>query len=416
MADDRRARRARGRAGAGLALVAAVLAPVLLAGCGEAPGDRAGAPAEIRRVLDARAAAVLARDEPGYLAALDPAADRLRAEELRHFRNLTEVPLASWEYRLGEVRRRGDRATAEAELRYRISGYDSGPVTAARTLELARRDGRWHLTADRAAEGGAQQLWHQGPVRAVRGERSLILGVGHDEARLTALARTADRSVPAVSDAWPTRWAGRVVVLAPRSLEAMGALLGAPAAGYRGIAAVTTGETGTTGEAPADRVIVNPAAYDALGDFGKRVVITHETTHVATRAHTSPATPMWLSEGFADWVAYRDTGRTAAQTAPELHRAVRRGDLPPTLPANDDFAFGGSPQTLARAYESGWLACELIADHWSETHLTDFYRALTQAPDPTTALPSALTTILSTTPEAFTALWHDYLRQRLTDK
>ena len=59
--------------------------------------------------------------------------------------------------------------------------------------------------------------------------------------------------MPAVTEAWGTDWPGHVVVLVPKSLEGMAALLGAPASGYRGIAAVTTGETGGTGTAPADR-------------------------------------------------------------------------------------------------------------------------------------------------------------------
>lgn len=67
-----------------------------------------------------------------------------------------------------------------------------------------------------------------------RGRRSLVLAVGQDAERLRAVAATADRAVPAVSAAWPAPWAGRVVVLVPASLDAMGELLGAPAAGYRG--------------------------------------------------------------------------------------------------------------------------------------------------------------------------------------
>ncbi|MGW6460633.1 hypothetical protein ACWF94_32700, partial [Streptomyces sp. NPDC055078] len=293
MAEHRRAGRRAIRRTAGLSLAGALLAPALLAGCGT-PGaspDTTTTERDIRRTLDERSAAVLAHDERAYLAALAPGTAELRAEERRQFRNLAEVPFDSWEYRLGKVRREGERARADAELRYRVTGYDSAPVTAGRALELARRDGRWYVTADRPAKGGAQQLWQQGPVRAVRGERSLVLAVGQAPARLKDLAATADRSVPTVSAAWRSPWAGRVVVLVPASLDAMGALLGAPAAGYRGIAAVTTGETGTTGAAPADRVIVNPAAYAVLGDFGQDVVLTHETTHVATRAYTSRATP-----------------------------------------------------------------------------------------------------------------------------
>ncbi|MEO3972999.1 hypothetical protein [Streptomyces sp. CAU 1734] len=410
MVEQGRDRRHAVRALAGVSLAAA-LAPALLAGCaGTPPADTAAG--AIRQTLDRRAAAVLAGDENAYLAQLAPGAPT-RAGELRLFRNLADVPLDSWEYRLGDVDRRGDTAVAAAELRYRISGHDTAPVTAARTLELVRRDGRWYVTADRAAKGAPEQLWQQGDVQVVRGERSLVLAVGQDTARLTALAAGADRAVPAVSDAWPERWAGRVVVLVPDSVEAMGALLGTRGAAYRGIAAVTTGTTGGSGAAPADRVIVNPVAYGALGESGQEAVLIHETAHVATRAHTSPATPMWLSEGFADWVAYRDTGRTAARTAPELRRAVRAGDLPAALPADADFAFGREADALARAYEGGWLACELIAERWGRDRLTGFYRAVGAGEHRESAVESAMSRVLGTTPAEFTAEWRAFLRDRL---
>ncbi|MFI1399061.1 hypothetical protein [Streptomyces sp. NPDC020681] len=411
MAGQGRGRRGTGRMvrlAAGLCLAAALLT----SGCAD-PKASDTAVRDIQHTLDARAAAVLGHDESGYLAAVDPDATKLRAAELKAFRNLADVPLGSWEYRLGEVRRQGSEAVARAELRYRIAGYDTAPVSSSRTLELARREGRWYVTADRPANEGTQQLWQQGDVEVVRGRRSLVLGVDQDAAQLRALAASADRAVPAVSDAWPSPWARRVVVLVPASLDAMGALLGAPAAGYRGIAAVTTGETSSAGTAPADRVIVNPEAYAVLGDVGKSVVLTHETTHVATRAHTSKATPMWLSEGFADWVAYRGTGRTAGQTAPELQRAVRRGDVPAALPADKDFAFGGDADALARAYEGGWLACELIAERWGEGKLTAFYRAVGEQKHRAGAIEKTMSEVLKTTPEEFAVRWRDYLRERL---
>ncbi|MGI5399557.1 hypothetical protein ACQEVG_08950 [Streptomyces sp. CA-135486] len=395
------------RRAAGLILAAALLASGCTAGQASDTSVR-----DIQRTLDGRAAAVLGHDENAYLAALAPEAARLRTAQRQEFRNLADVPLRSWEYRLGTVQRHGTRAVAEAELRYRIQGYDTAPVTASRTLELAERDGRWYVTAERARTGG-QQLWQQGDVRVVRGERSLILAVGQSGEQLKALAATADRAVPAVSDAWPSAWARRLVVLVPASLDAMGKLLDAPAAGYRGIAAVTTGETGAAGTAPADRVIVNPEAYGVLGDFGRSVVLTHETTHVATRAYTSAATPMWLSEGFADWVAYRGRGRTAGQTAPELQGAVRRGEVPAALPSDADFAFGSDADRLARAYEGGWLACELIAARWGEEKLTAFYRAVGAGEQRAGAVEKALADVLGTTPRDFTVRWREYLRERL---
>ncbi|MFD3536774.1 hypothetical protein [Streptomyces sp. NPDC058664] len=393
--------------GAAAFLLAALLA---LGGC-TAPEPADPAPREIQSLLDRHARALLDRDEAGYLAALDPALAPVGRTE---FDRLAKVPLGGLGYRVTDVDRTGEgRVTVKAELGFRIKGYDSGPTTTERILELAERDGRWYVTADRAAEGAPQQLWQQGEVEAVTGRRSLVLGVGQSKERLREIATAADRAVPAVGDAWDGTWAGRIVVLVPASVEAMGRLLGGPAASYRGIAAVTTGEVGGGPSAPADRVIVNPEAYAVLGAFGRQLVLTHEATHVATRVQTTRATPVWLSEGFADWVAYRGTGRTAAQAAPELRRAVRAGELPAGLPEDAEFGFDGDAEALARAYEGGWLACELIADRWGEEKLAAFYRAVGAHPGREGAVEKALQEVLGTTPEDFTTDWRAYLGERL---
>ncbi|WSX46871.1 hypothetical protein OG760_08265 [Streptomyces sp. NBC_00963] len=388
---------------------------MLLPACGgpSGPGSSGTAERDIRRTLDRRAAAVVGHDESGYLSVVDPRAKGLRTAQRAEFHNLAALPLSSWQYRVDEVRQAGATATAQVELRYRISGYDSAPVAARRTLKLVRRDGRWYLDDDSPATGTGQQLWQQGPVRIARGKHSLVLGVGESGGLLRQVAAVADRAVPAVDKAWHRKWAGRVVVLVPSSLDAMGALLGSPAATYRGIAAVTTGEAGGSGAAPADRVIVNPEAYAQLGQLGRQVVISHETTHVATRTATSAATPLWLSEGFADWVAYRGTGSSPRETAPELQRAVRSGSLPATLPTDADFAFSDSADRLARAYEGGWLACRLIAEHWGEQKLTDFYRAVGAHGQRDGAVEEAMNDVLGTDPDAFTARWREYLRAQL---
>ncbi|GAA4814368.1 hypothetical protein GCM10023220_52620 [Streptomyces ziwulingensis] len=371
--------------------------------------------AEVRRVLDHRAAALLARDAAGYAA----------TGTRDGFAETAAVPLAGWSYRVGKVRRTGDEARADVELSYRLAGHDRGAVTTARTVRLGRERGRWSVVSDRPADGTGRQLWDQGTVRVVRAERGLVLGVGQSEAALRGFADLVDRAVPAVSDAWDGDWARRLVVLVPESLEGMAGLLGSPASSYRGIAAVTTGETGAPAGAPADRIVVNPEAYRLLGTVGRQVVLTHEATHVATRAHTSAATPLWLSEGYADWVGYRGGGSDPARTAPELSRAVSQGHLPESLPADEDFGFTGEAGDLARAYEGGWTACRMIAEQWGEARLDDFYRAVgaqgdrdgadrngADPADPAEAVGNALGEVLGTTPEEFTARWREYLRAR----
>ncbi|MFH9572735.1 hypothetical protein [Streptomyces sp. NPDC017230] len=385
----------------GSSVVALCLLLVSLVACG---GRTAADPAraQVQRVLDRRAAAVLDQDRAAYA----------RTGTGAGFDNLSAVPLAAWSYRVTDVDRTGDTATAGVELRYRVEGYDRGPVTAARTVRLSRDgpEGRWSVDSERPAKESGQQPWDQGVVEVVRGTHSLVLGVGQSTGALRGYADLADRAVPAVSDAWDGDWARRVVVLVPKSLEGMAGLLGSPASSYRGIAAVTTGETGGRERAPADRIIVNPDAYGLLGSLGKQVVLTHETTHVATRADTTAATPLWLSEGYADWAGYRDSGRTPAQAAPETAGAVREGRLPAGLPTDEDFGFTADADELARAYEGGWLACRMIADQWGEDRLDAFYRAVGAHDDRAGAVEDAMNEVLGTEPEDFTARWREYLR------
>ncbi|MFF1691491.1 MULTISPECIES: hypothetical protein [unclassified Streptomyces] len=397
-------RRGAGGAGACVALLSVASLLAGLVGCGGGTAQDT-ARREVQLTLDRRADAVLARDPAAYRATGSADAASLT--------NLTDVPLTSWAYRITRLDRSGSHATAGAELRYRIKGYDSAPIVSGRSLKLELRGGRWYVTSDRPAPKTGEQLWEQGRVVVERGARSLVLGVGRSHGALRDYADLADEAVPAVSDAWGTGWAQRVVVLVPKSLDGMGALLGAPAAGYRGIAAVTTGEAGAPGRTPADRIIVNPDAYDVLGSFGKQVVLTHETTHVASRAETSAATPLWLSEGYADWVGYRGTGRSAGQAAPELERAVRLGRLPGALPTDPDFGFSGDAGQLAQAYEGGWLACRMIADRWGEAKLNAFYRAVGEHKRRAGAVEAAMQSVLGTTEEKFTADWRDYLRAQL---
>ncbi|MCX4998736.1 hypothetical protein [Streptomyces longwoodensis] len=376
---------------------------VALVGCGGRPVTDT-VRADVQRLLDRRAAALLAHDATAY-AGTGAAGDYARVRA---------VPLEDFSYRVAAVHGDGAARTADVRLSYRVRGYDRAPVTAGRTVRLARgADGGWAVTAETPASGAGAQLWDQGTVDVVRGERSLVMGVGQSGERLRTFADLADRAVPAVAAAWGTGWTLHVVVLVPKSLAGMAALLGSPASSYRGIAAVTTGETGGPPRAPADRIVVNPDAYGMLGAVGRQVVLTHETTHVATRAHTNAATPLWLSEGYADYVGYRDSGRTPTEVAPELVGAVAGGDAPAALPTDADFGFSGDAVRLAEAYEGGWLACRMIAGRWGEERLDAFYRAVGAHGKRAGAVEGALRSVLGTSLADLTADWRQYVHDQL---
>jgi hypothetical protein len=363
-------------------LCAGVALGGLLAACAPAPPD-AGA------LLDRRARALLVGDRAAFTATGDAG----------EWKPLHALPLSAWRYRV-TGRQGEDGATVEAEVRYRLE-RDAGTATARRVLTLGRDEddgGAWRVTADRPAPGEPEQLWDQSPaVRTAVTARTLVVALGTaDPGAWTAPGDTAARAVRA---AWDTTV--RPVIVVPDSTDAMARLLGAPTATYRDTAAVTT-----SGAAP--RVMVNPEAWEALGEEARQVVLTHETAHVALRPRTTPRTPMWLSEGCADWTAYRTSRQDPAAIAPALARAVRAGDVPRRLPADEDFAFGGDAGTVGRAYEGAWTACRLVAAHWGERAVRDLYEAAGADGED-----AALKDVLGVDRAAFTDLWRASLRRDL---
>ncbi|MBA0050287.1 hypothetical protein E0L36_05040 [Streptomyces sp. AJS327] len=397
--------------------------------CGQ-PGEGAdGTRGSVQRVLDQQAAAVREGDERRFLAAVDSGAEEYRTRQRVVFRNLRKLPLAELSHVVDEVSgvhrtggprtgqprvREGESVTARVRLRYRLSGYDTEPVIANERLTFVRRADRWYLHSE--APGSRSQLWEQGELSVVEGDRSLVLGVGAGRASLKRFTRVADGAVRAVNRSWPRQWPGRMVLEAPRNLRDMARLLDGTPETYQGIAAVTTGTAESDRGAPADRVVVNPEAYGLLGPSGRRSVLTHEAVHVATRAHTTSGTPLWLSEGVADWVGYRGSGRTATAAAPVLTRFVRGADgvggaAPARLPGDRAFRFGRDPEALGRAYEGGWLACRMIAERWGERRLIDLYLTVGEGERP--EIDRALREVLGIGEAEFTERWRAYVEDEL---
>lgn len=119
---------------------------------------------------------------------------------------------------------------------------------------------------------------------------------------------------------------------------------------------VGDGDPAVAAETLGDTVTVHRQAWAGLTAEARQAVLTHELVHVATAALTTPRTPLWLVEGLAEAVAWRDV-RTVPdrRLAQELAAEVRAGHLPAALPTEDDFA-----ATPALAYQQAWLAADLL--------------------------------------------------------
>ena len=148
--------------------------------------------------------------------------------------------------------------------------------------------------------------------------------------------------------------------------------------------------------------MINPTVFDDLGPIGSHVVITHESTHVATAA-TTVTLPLWVAEGFADYVGVGAVDVPLSVSARAALRDVRRHGVPRHLPGDSQF----SGSSIEVAYEQAWLAMRVIARDYGRRQLVAFYEDVVHRPY---AVRSAVRDNLSTSLSGLTQTWRTYLK------
>ncbi|USX48270.1 basic secretory family protein [Lentzea sp. HUAS12] len=161
-----------------------------------------------------------------------------------------------------------------------------------------------------------------------------------------------DTSVDGVADILDISWVRRVDVVVPASGSEFVTLVGPAFADMAGVA---------IRDGSGQRVVLNRVRAAALSDLELKVLLRHEITHVATRDLTSDSAPLWLVEGFADWVAFHGLGLSLRQTAPLLTPEVS------ALPVD----FGGAGRDLA--YQQAYSVVVYLESGLGERGVVDFY-------------------------------------------
>jgi hypothetical protein len=294
----------------------------------------------------------------------------------------------------------GSRWTAEVHVTWRLPGFDQRAARSTLTFTFVRRASAAYVAAIAAADG-REPVWLLDRLRVLRGRHSMaVAATDRDAERLARLLRHAVREV---SNVLPT-WHGSLVAYEPRTSADLAATLGASAGDFDEIAAVTASVDGSTGKRAPVAIVVNPAVFDHLSPRGAAVVVAHEAAHAATGAASVPL-PLWVAEGFADYVGIGSVDVPMSVSAGALIRDLRRHGLPRSLP--NDRAFAATGQRLEVSYEQAWLAFRVIAKEYGRARLVAFYDAVVDAP---AAVNAALRTKLGTTRIALTRRWRASLR------
>ncbi len=288
--------------------------------------------------------------------------------------------------------------TGTVEVIYRLRDWDDAPITVETPVTFVPGE-HGQLIAGIGGADGRTPVWMTGPVQALISGRALVIAQGGRGSRDLMLARHAVKAVDLVLP----RWQGKLVVEAPATETGLDQALGASQPQYANIAAVTGSVDGSLDPTSPVHVFLNPRVFDALGPRGAQVVISHESTHVATRA-TFASMPTWMIEGFADYVALAHAGIPVSTAASQILARIRKQGPPNHLPTTAELAptAGG----LGATYEEAWLANRFIAREHGEAKLVAFYYAV----DRGMAVGDAFRRVLGTTEAAFVKRWQADLR------
>ncbi|MFF0542261.1 hypothetical protein ACFYTF_05435 [Nocardia thailandica] len=238
------------------------------------------------------------------------------------------------------------------------------------------------------------------------GQDALLVAHAANSGDLDVLEAELAPSVADVSRVWGTGWnRAPIVVIASSTAEFTALTRAANAVVSPDAAAVTL--SGGSG-ADVQRVVFHPDAGRRMGREGLGTLLRHELTHVATRAQTVDDAPMWMLEGYADFVSQHGRATSFSQVAPTLTTRLRAGTLPTGLVP--DAAFGGVEAPLA--YETAWSTCAFVADRYGVPALTELYRRVAASPQSPAALDGALGAVLGISTPALLDGWREWLQAR----
>lgn len=380
----------------------------------------------IAGLLRTRAEAVLRRDEHAFLATIDPYTDQeFLARQKAMFANLAGVPLDEWAYAVRAedtvdvsalaATTGADELWAPAvDLRYAMHGADPTPTTRSMGYLFARRGSTWYLRSDTALDDLGRKTW-RGPwdfglCQVISTTQGIVLFHPGSESMAERLSGELDTSVASVSAFWGTGWSQRVALLLPDTPEEMRALVG-PGFPVESVVAVAVADRVDVDHhtVTGQRVVLSPMGSRALSVASLRVVLRHEILHVAARADTVDGSPMWLLEGFADYVGYRESGITLPQGAPDLVDEVKKAGPPKSLPEDKDFRAQG--RDLDLAYQEAWSMARFVAEKHGEDKLIALYRSLAAAgPVSASQTDDLLRQVLGIDRAGLIEGWRQYLR------
>jgi hypothetical protein len=377
---------------------------------------------EVGALLARRAKAIVSGDRAAFLATVDRRRTSYYRAQTALFARMRTVPFSAFAYRVSDpdelaterVRRRyapDPVYLAEVQARYRFRGQDASPMLSEVHYTFVRTGAGWRIAGqgDAAPARDDVEIWDAGPVRTRRTARTLVVLHPGSEVLAARVERAAETAYWQVAASWPRRWEQKAVILVPRDEAEAERMVGAR--DLRRVAALARSsiESGPVERVLGSRIVVNSANAARSNDLNLQIVLTHEMTHLATRAlGTGP--PLLLVEGFAEYTALRPYAYPFAVTRPGLAANVRAGRFAGTLPTEASLRGRNAPA----AYDEASSFCLWVAETFGEARLRALYQAFAGPRKPSGAtLDRRFRRVLGVSKAAAQARWADWVRRRL---
>jgi hypothetical protein len=343
---------------------------------GEPPG--AGPFADASRMLRGQARALLAGDEAGWLAPIDPSHPELRRQYTQMFQSLRALDVTQFSYRPELLTDPGTPVMSIAgNITYCLTQCTSGrlePPDANQQLTVEQVGGRPMITA--MVQPQQQDLevptpWESGPLVFRQGDRVTVAAPPNEAGYLDNMLTIAERSAE-ITD----RFAG---YLGNRPGRYRVYLADEP--GYASWYGGKSGDGGVAYMMPlaasgADVVV----RIDKIG--GDRSYLPYTVRSQLARVVTlSGVTDYgeddWLVEGVGEYIAWWPNPARSGQWTQNV-RAALRSAHPPTTIAQPPLAANATVEQVRAFFGYGQLAADCMAKSYGEPALFAFVKAALQ--------------------------------------
>lgn len=146
----------------------------------------------------------------------------------------------------------------------------------------------------------------------------------------------------------------------------------------------------------------------ATGTHSWGRTLWHEFTHVATLTRSKNRVPRWLTEGLSVFEESRGRPSWAREYDEPIMTLMAQDLLLPIAELDSGFTKPRYGNQVIMSYYQGGITCEFIQDRWGFAKILALLDAFRDGND--TA--GAIRDVFGLEPEAFDALFHDYLSQR----